>query len=313
MRSIHHRLQPLIYAITLLIVMAGLMWFTIETNLQMRADFTRQIFSVQTTLSAQIKQLSDESADKLSILTGQLTTISQSQEENKRQALEQMSELSSTIETTKKENLDALTMLQSDLNREMDSLSLEAGDFSGVIESSLPAVVSIQTDKGVGSGSFVRKDGLVLTNQHVIADSNQIWVQTHEGTVFQAQLVAQDTTYDLALLRVSGSFSVLPFGSSNDLKVGERVIALGSPAGLGFTATQGILSAKNRVGPNNKAVYLQVDVPINPGNSGGPMLNSRGEIVGITNFKLKNFESLGFAIQSEVAKAFVDQVTAQLH
>lgn len=304
----------MLYGITLLIVMAGLMWFNIESNRQVRADFTRQIFSVQNALSSDIKKIGDETANKLSILTGQLTTLSESMEENKRQSLEQINTLSATIETTKKESQEALLSLQKNVQQDLDSLSLEAGDFSGVIEKALPAVVSIQTDKGVGSGSIVRSNGLVITNQHVIADSQQIWVQTSDGTVFGAQLVAQDTTYDLALLRLAGSssFPVLTFGSTADLKVGERVIALGSPAGLGFTATQGIVSAKNRMGPINKPIYLQVDVPINPGNSGGAMLNSKGEIVGITNFKLKNFESLGFAIQSEVAKAFVDQVTAQL-
>ena len=90
--------------------------------------------------------------------------------------------------------------------------------------------------------------------------------------------------------------------------MGEKVIALGNPAGLSFTVTEGIVSAVHRAGPNDLNIYLQTDVPINPGNSGGPLVNANSQILGINNFKVGGFESLGFAIESNTVKQAAEQI-----
>ena len=100
----------------------------------------------------------------------------------------------------------------------------------------------------------------------------------------------------------------MKFENSDNVKVGEKVIALGNPAGLSFTVTEGIVSAVHRKGPNNLAIYLQTDVPINPGNSGGPLVDANSKIIGLNNFKVGGFESLGFAIESNTVSEVAGKI-----
>ena len=136
-----------------------------------------------------------------------------------------------------------------------------------------------------------------------------IRVLTYNNKVYDAQLIGYEPNIDIAVLKIDGNnLNILKFDDSDDTKVGERVIALGSPAGLSFTVTEGIVSAVHREGPNNQKIYVQTDVPINPGNSGGPLVNTNGKIIGINNYKIGGFEGLGFAIESNTAEETTEDV-----
>jgi len=115
-----------------------------------------------------------------------------------------------------------------------------------------------------------------------------------------------DAFADLALLKTNTFFGELKFANSDDVQVGEKVIAIGNPLGLSFTVTEGIVSAVNREGPNGNFDFVQTDVTLNPGNSGGPLINKEGEVIGINNFKIGGAESLGFALESDVVKESIN-------
>ncbi len=190
-----------------------------------------------------------------------------------------------------------------ELKEEVGSIQVQSSDFSAIIEDVLQSVVSIGTDVGVGSGAIIDDDGFIVTNYHVVHGANIMRVLTYEGNVYNAQLVGYEPDVDIAVLKINAEdLRRIRFDDSDDSKVGEKVIALGSPAGLSFTVTEGIVSAVNRKGPNGLEIYTQTDVPINPGNSGGPLVNTRGRIIGINNYKVGGYEGLGFAIQSNTVE-----------
>jgi S1-C subfamily serine protease len=206
--------------------------------------------------------------------------------------------------------LSTLKARSDTLEEQLVSINLKSQDFSLIVDDALQGVASVITDRGIGSGVSVA-DGYLLTNYHVIAGARQIAIRTSDGRYWQARLAATDSTGDLALLEVDpDALEPLDFAPSRDVRVGSRVIALGSPAGLEFTVTEGIISATDRV--DSGVEYFQVDVPINPGNSGGPLVDIQGRIVGIATFKASGFESLGFAVQGDYADDFVTVALAQI-
>ncbi|WP_151706276.1 S1C family serine protease, partial [Acinetobacter nosocomialis] len=149
-------------------------------------------------------------------------------------------------------------------------------------------------------------DGYVLTNNHVIADADEIIVRLSDRSELQAKLVGTDPRTDVALLKVEGkNLPTVKLGDSEKLKVGEWVLAIGSPFGFDHSVTKGIVSAKGRTLPNDTYVpFIQTDVAINPGNSGGPLFNMNGEVVGINSqifTRSGGFMGLSFAIPIDVA------------
>ncbi len=161
-------------------------------------------------------------------------------------------------------------------------------------------------NRAMGSGFFISDDGHILTNYHVVRDADEIIVRLSDRRELVAQLVGGDERSDIALIKVEGkSFPVLPAGSSEALKVGEWVVAIGSPFGFDYTVTAGIVSAKGRNLPRENYVpFIQTDVAINPGNSGGPLFNLRGEVVGVNSqIFTRGGGSIGlsFAIPMDVA------------
>lgn len=183
-----------------------------------------------------------------------------------------------------------------------------------------PAVVLVQTPTGLGSGFMLHTDGWVVTNDHVIAGEHDVRVTVFEDPdrdgrglerrVFEnVRIVATSPDWDLALLRIHTDdprkFVSLPLGSSESLRQGQRVFAIGNPLGLERTVSEGIVSLRNRVVNGN--LFVQTTAEINPGNSGGPLFNLRGEVVGVNNMKVVGFgtEGLGFAIPAEVLKRFL--------
>ncbi len=194
----------------------------------------------------------------------------------------------------------------SKLEQKVANIQVTSSDFSSIIQKVLQSVVSVRTDVGQGSGVIVSSAGYIVTNYHVIKGATAAQILTYDENVHATQLIGYDEDADVAVLKIDGSFSKLKFGNSNELMVGQRLIALGNPYGLSFSVTEGIVSAVHRQGANNN-YYIQTDVPINPGNSGGPLVDINGEIVGINNFKIKDAEGLGFAIESNtVYKVYQD-------
>jgi serine protease Do len=180
-----------------------------------------------------------------------------------------------------------------------------------------------QEPGGSGSGFLVSKDGYILTNNHVVTRRDQqtpvdrITVRMINGREYQARIIGRDATTDVAVLKIDGNdFPTVPLGDDNRERIGEWVLAVGNPLGLDFTVTAGIISAKNRninPGNNQYAVsdLIQTDAAINPGNSGGPLVNRRGEVIGINNALMSStgyFAGYGFAIPISLAKKVMDDL-----
>ena len=167
--------------------------------------------------------------------------------------------------------------------------------------------------QSLGSGFIISEDGYILTNHHVVKDADEIVVKLTDRRELVAKLIGSDARTDIAVLKVqASSLPVVNIGSPNDLKVGEWVLAIGSPFGFDQSVTAGIVSAKGRSLPGGNYVpFIQTDVAINPGNSGGPLFNMDGKVVGINSqiySRTGGFMGLSFAIPMDVAMNVVDQI-----
>jgi serine protease Do len=170
--------------------------------------------------------------------------------------------------------------------------------------------------QGVGSGFIMNEEGYILTNNHVVEGADQIRVKLASGKEFEGRVVGRDPKTDLALVKIADHSDLQPLklGNSDDLKVGNWVVAVGSPFGLEQTVTAGIVSAKGRVigsGPYDN--FIQTDASINPGNSGGPLINLQGEVVGINTAIVASGQGIGFAIPINMAKEIAPQLQKQGH
>lgn len=217
--------------------------------------------------------------------------------------------------------------------------------FSYVAEKAAPSVVYIETEKvvsiprnifpfdffgdeffkrffsipryrqrGAGSGFIISSDGYVVTNNHVIQGAQKITVKLVDGRTFKAKIVGTDPFSDIALLKINtNNLPVLKLGNSDLIKVGEWVIAIGNPFGLSHTVTVGVVSAKGRsgIGISDIEDFIQTDAAINPGNSGGPLLNLKGEVIGMNTAiftRSGGYMGIGFAIPSNIVKTVVEQL-----
>ena len=159
--------------------------------------------------------------------------------------------------------------------------------------------------RGLGSGVIISKDGYIVTNNHVIEDADDISVKLHDGREMKGRVIGADPTTDLALVKIEGDdFPAIPVGDSDQLKVGEWVLAVGNPFNLGSTVTAGIVSAKARgLGANGVESFIQTDAAINQGNSGGALVNAAGELVGINAMLYSPtgaYSGYGFAIPTSI-------------
>ncbi len=168
-----------------------------------------------------------------------------------------------------------------------------------------------QKRRSLGSGFLVSEDGYILTNNHVVEAADEIRVTLLDDEEFDAEVVGRDSKTDIALIKIKAGKKV-PFvrlGDSEKLPIGEWVVAIGNPFGLGHTVTAGIVSAKGRIigsGPYDD--FIQTDASINPGNSGGPLFNLRGEVVGINTAIIQGGQGIGFAIPIQMAKTVLSQL-----
>ncbi|MBX2811402.1 MAG: DegQ family serine endoprotease [Myxococcales bacterium] len=168
-------------------------------------------------------------------------------------------------------------------------------------------------EQSLGSGVIVKSDGTILTNNHVIEDADEVIITVHDQGEYKAKVVGSDPPSDLAVLKLIDppkNLKPLSFGSSETLRLGEVVVAIGNPFGVGQTVTMGIVSAKGRanVGIVDYEDFIQTDAAINPGNSGGALLNMKGELVGINTAILSRsggYQGIGFAIPSDMVKSIM--------
>lgn len=250
-------------------------------------------------------------------------------DETKRELTFIQSDLKEEIEKvdSKVDTLDAETQLKFNQLTESlmeieDSLiteisSLEANlkaktsaDFSGVIENTVNSVVSIRTNVAQGTGFIITDNGFIITNAHVLLGAKYATAITLDREKIPMTLIGYNLPLDLALLQIQGNYAPLEFESANNVKIGEKVIAIGNPLGLSFSVSEGIVSAKDRVGENNIPAYIQTDAALNPGNSGGPLINTEGKVIGINNFKLSG-DNLGFALESDYIILGVNGITQE--
>jgi len=170
-----------------------------------------------------------------------------------------------------------------------------------------------QVERGIGSGIIISPDGYIVTNGHVVGGATQIRVTLNDRRVFPAKLVGEDKLNDLAVIKIDGkNLTSVAWGDSTKLRAGQTVLAFGSPFGyFQFSVTRGIVSALNRPNPysddpRKPGAFIQTDAAINQGNSGGPLVNARGELVGINTFIISNngsFAGAGFAIPSQIVRS----------
>lgn len=182
-------------------------------------------------------------------------------------------------------------------------------DIAEIVQRANPSVVQVRSEgRGGGAGFVWSADGQIMTNQHVVGNLNQVEVQFPDGTAHTAAVVARNQTLDLALLRLqTGNLPTTPIADSSHLRVGELVIAIGHPWGQRGVVTMGIVSGIGEIqvnGMGRKAQYIRSDVRLAPGNSGGPLLNARGEVVGINAMIFGG--DLSVAIPSHVATAWAE-------
>ncbi len=210
------------------------------------------------------------------------------------------------------------------------ALPVDAGSIAGIAEATLPAVVSLVLDgplSGSGSGFVIRQDGYILTNNHVVAagEGGSVEAVFADGTRTAAKVIGTSPSYDLAVVKVDrGDLPVLPLGDSDQVRVGDVVVAIGAPLGLEGTVTSGIVSALDRpviAGDSASDVSyinaVQTDAAINPGNSGGPLLDSRGNVIGV-NSAIATLAiggeagsiGLGFAIPANSAARVAKEIIA---
>ena len=169
--------------------------------------------------------------------------------------------------------------------------------------------------RGQGSGFIVSNDGIILTNAHVVKDAKEVTVKLTDRREFRAKVLGSDPKTDVAVLRIDAkNLPVVTLGRTSDLRVGEWVLAIGSPFGFENTVTAGVVSAKGRSLPDDSAVpFIQTDVAVNPGNSGGPLFNARGEVVGINSqiySRSGGYQGVSFAIPIDLAARVKDQIVA---
>ncbi|HSB81163.1 MAG TPA: Do family serine endopeptidase [Candidatus Methylomirabilis sp.] len=188
------------------------------------------------------------------------------------------------------------------------------GDFFQQFFGQMPQGPREFRQQGAGSGFIISKDGLIVTNNHVVEGAKELTVTLANKEEYPAKIVGRDPKTDIAVIKIEpkGTLTAAPLGESDRLRVGDWVIAVGNPFGLSNTVTAGIVSAKGRVigaGPYDD--FIQTDASINPGNSGGPLFNLQGEVVGVNTAIIPNGQGIGFAIPVDIVTSLLPQLESK--
>lgn len=296
--------QQLIAVLVLAAVLTGSLAYYFNHSIKLvRQDYESKISELSQETAANLHALK-ASLESMGVnLSSQIGLVDTNLKNFKKQNQLEIKTLSDLIDEIEQQSNIRL----SELKDELKDIQIKSADFSGIVNDVLQSVVSISTNTGQGSGVITDAKGYIVTNVHVISGASTARATTYSGRSYTANtLVGYDAAADIAVLKIDApDLSALSFGDSDEVKVGEKVIAAGNPAGLSFTVTEGIVSAFRTF---NGIRYIQTDVPINPGNSGGPLVNAKGEIIGVNNFKVGGFESLGFAIASNKVESVVSKI-----
>lgn len=186
--------------------------------------------------------------------------------------------------------------------------------FADIVTRVTPAVVSLATSKGLGSGFVIDAQGFIVTNSHVIGTATEADVRFADGSRYKARLIGKDEETDIAVLKIDApkTFPVVRFADDRDIRVGDWILAVGNPFGLGGTVTAGIVSARGRdqIGSGQFTDYLQVDAAINPGNSGGPTFDTAGRVIGMNTIAVSSRagSGIGFALPSSTIQRVVQDL-----
>lgn len=213
---------------------------------------------------------------------------------------------------------DGPAVVRIDSSRVVNNPSTNDGEdfFSQFFGFELPSAPKQEIQQGTGSGFVINKDGRILTNAHVVNGFDTVKVTLKDGRSFKGKVLGQDPVTDVAVVKIDASnLPIVKLGSSARLQPGEWAIAIGNPLGLDNTVTVGIVSATGRSSgllgmPNERVNFIQTDAAINPGNSGGPLLNQRGEVIGMNTAILKDAQGLGFAIPIDTAERIAQQLVS---
>ncbi|MFB2974396.1 HhoA/HhoB/HtrA family serine endopeptidase [Aerosakkonema sp. BLCC-F183] len=180
-----------------------------------------------------------------------------------------------------------------------------------------PVPPAERTVRGTGSGFLINAQGQILTNAHVVNGADTVTVTLKDGRNFQGKVLGEDSLTDIAVVKINAnSLPVVALGNSDSLRPGQWAIAIGNPLGLDKTVTVGVISATDRTSsqvgvPDKRIGFIQTDAAINPGNSGGPLLNARGEVIGINTAIIGGAQGLGFAIPINTAQRIAEQLIAK--
>jgi S1-C subfamily serine protease len=181
----------------------------------------------------------------------------------------------------------------------------------------VPSQPRQRVERGSGSGFIINSSGQIVTNSHVVDGADSVTVTLKDGRTFDGKVLGEDPLTDVALIKINANnLPTLSMGNSEGLQPGEAVIAIGNPLGLNNTVTSGIISATGRsgsdIGASDKRVdYLQTDAAINPGNSGGPLLNARGQVIGMNTAIIRGAQGLGFAIPINTVQRIAQELIAK--
>ncbi len=201
------------------------------------------------------------------------------------------------------------------LNHRLPDPTFEDPFFRRFFGDNLPSQIPSERLRGLGSGVIIDRSGEILTNAHVVNQADKVTVLLKDGRTFEGKVQGADEVTDLAVVKINagGDLPVAPLGDSSAVQVGDWAIAVGNPLGLDNTVTLGIVSTLKRTSadvgiPDKRVDFIQTDAAINPGNSGGPLLNDRGEVIGINTAIRADAMGIGFAIPIDKAKAIKDQL-----
>ncbi|MBD2205094.1 trypsin-like peptidase domain-containing protein [Calothrix sp. FACHB-1219] len=205
-----------------------------------------------------------------------------------------------------------------DSSRTVSSQSEEFEDpfFRRFFGDTVPSQPRQRVERGSGSGFIINSTGQILTNSHVVDGADDVTVTLKDGRTFNGKVLGEDPVTDVAVIKIdANNLPTLGIGNSDALQPGEAVIAIGNPLGLNNTVTSGIISATGRsssdIGASDKRVdYIQTDAAINPGNSGGPLLNVRGQVIGMNTAIIRGAQGLGFAIPINTAQRIAQELIA---
>lgn len=224
-----------------------------------------------------------------------------------------LNELTESVLKTESE-LKSLGSQIGSIDEEITNLKTStSADFSSVIGDAIKSVVTIKTQtlQGgfQGSGFIIANNGYIVTNAHVMEGAIAAAIITYDGKTHSVMKIGEDAVMDIILLNISDTgYPPLVLENSDNLQIGQKVIAIGNPLGLQFSVTEGIISAVDREGANGIKAYIQTDAALNPGNSGGPLIGTNGKAVGINNFKIGGSENIGFALESNYIKSTINSI-----